>query len=214
MKTTTNRQTRGQKSGRCHEAFTLIELLVVIAIIAILAALMMPAVAGALKHSKMTSIAANGRSIHQSIAAAGTGTQDWLPTTTGAKAFKNSTDYWRMLITNRIIDSTFALFAAPGLTVCNGIDPEKFTEANNAWSIAANMSSERNDAPLMFTRNLDIATLEQNPEQHLTDTQPFGKDGVVVVYCQGNAMVLKPAALPELFNPVRASNIVLRPIGP
>lgn len=218
MKTTTGRiparHAPRAGGGRTGGAFTLIELLVVIAIIAILAGLLMPAVSGAIKRGKMTSVAGNGRSIHQALMAAATGSGDLLPRTIGTNAFRNSTEYWRWLITNRVVDSTFALFTAPGLPTCHGIDGEKFTEAHNAWCIAANMSAERNDAPLMFTRNLDITSLDQPAEQRLTEALPFGRDGVAVVYCQGNAQVLKAEQLAEMFNPVRASNVVLRPVGP
>ena len=199
---------------KTRHAFTLIELLVVIAIIAILAAMLMPAISDALLKGRMMTCAGQGKSIYQAMVAASTrGDDDCMPVSTGPSSFANSTDFFRWMVTNQVVDSTFALFGAPGLPTCHSLEGSAFTEANNAWCITADLGRGRNDAPLLFTRNLGIKRLNEPARAGLTDEAPFGLAGVALVTRSGTTLVMQPKELDERFNPVNASNKVLRPVS-
>lgn len=57
------REMKNTKTGTKHEGFTLIEFLVVISIIAILAGLLMPVVAKAMKKGQSTGVGSDGRQV-------------------------------------------------------------------------------------------------------------------------------------------------------
>ena len=210
---------------RVHvRAFTLIELLVVIAIIAILAAVLTPAVTDALTRGKMTGVMNNGRSIYLSLFAKDTedpvfNSGSPFPKSQGQGGgvfeFQNSTDYFKWVITNKVMNVDFSFFSAPGITPYKGVDAAQFLPANNAWCMTANVNDSTPDgAPLLFTRNLNIDALNDTPlADALTDRDPFGKKGVVVVTKGGSTMSLKQDILTNNFNTVNASNVVLRPTG-
>jgi len=200
------------KRRKTGSAFTLIELLVVIAIIAILAALMLPRVTDALRKGRMTDTMNNGKNLFQLIFAAEIEGERIMPRSSGPRSFATSTEYWRWFVTNKVGDVTFEVFYAPGLEPYKGLDASKFSEANNAWCITADVGeSTRNMVPVLFTRNLNIASLGASLDGALTDNAPYGKKGVVVVMKEGRVLSMRESELTEAFNSSGATNVVLRP---
>jgi prepilin-type N-terminal cleavage/methylation domain-containing protein len=207
-----------------RSGFTLIELLVVISIIAILAAVLTPAVTDALTRGKMTGTMNNGRSIYLSLFAKDTEDpvfQSGSPfpkfiAGAGPMYYANSTDYWKYVITNNVMNVDFSFFSAPGISPYKGNDPTLFTEANNAWCISADVSDSTADGtPLLFTRNLNITkTDEKQLDTKMPgDRTPFGSKGVVMVTKGGGAMTLKKDYINANFNPTGSTNDVLRPLA-
>lgn len=202
--------TRPNQTG--VRGFTLIELLVVIAIIATLAALLFPAVQLALTKARMAETMQNGKSIYQALMAANIDGLNVLPRTSGTRAFSTSTEYWKWAVSNAYVDAGFEMFGAHGLAPVKGLDEARFGADNNAWAITADLNgSERNVTPVLFSRNLKITSLADGMSGALTDEEPFGRRGVVVVNLGGAAFVAKPDELDAVVNPSHAGNRVLRP---
>jgi prepilin-type N-terminal cleavage/methylation domain-containing protein len=192
--------------------FTLVEMLVVIAIIAILATMFYPAIQGALMKARMVDTLNNGKNVFQALLAGELTGKSLFPRSSGTGSFQNSTEYWKSVITNEFVDTTFAVFSAYGLKPYRGLDPNQFTADNNAWCITADQDdATRNVVPGMFTRNLDIARLNDPLSGAVADSAPFGTRGVVVVMRDSSASTRSPAELAETFNPAGATNRVLRP---
>lgn len=200
-----------------RRGFTLIELLVVLVIIIILASLLMPAIHKALRKGKMTKLVNNGRNLYTALLAAEIeGDGGILPYSTnvmlGAYAFNNSTDYWRWVVTNGLMDVTFEYWAADGVPAYHGMDPDEFTANNNAWCAVADIGLASHEmVPMFFTRNLNIDRLDDPLDNALTDAAPFGSYGVIVVNKGGSTRILKADQLEDQFNPTGADNVVLRP---
>ncbi|MFH0953426.1 MAG: prepilin-type N-terminal cleavage/methylation domain-containing protein [Verrucomicrobiota bacterium] len=207
------------KGQRRVQSFTLIELLVVIAIIAILAAVLTPAVTDALTRGKMTGTMNNGRSIYLSLFSRDTedpvfqsGSPYPKSTATDPMYFDTSTKFFVWVVTSGVMTVDFSFFSAPGISPYKGTTPSGFTDLNNAWCITADASSATPDgAALLFTRNLVIDKLNDPLATALSDNEPFGKKGVVVVTKGGSSMVLKQSYLTNNFNAAGVSNIVIRP---
>ena len=210
----------------CWNGFTLIELLVVIAIIAILAAILTPAVTDALARGKMTGVMNNGRSLYLSLFAKETEDPVFQSGSPFPKSqavapgdkmtFQNSTDYFKWVLTNNIMKVDYSFFSAPGITPYKGIDPAQFTAANNAWCVVADVNDATPDAfPLFFTRSLNIINTGEKSlsTKMLPSVSPFGDKGVVVVAKGGSTVVLKKDIVDANFNPTGPTNNVLRPTG-
>jgi len=206
---------------RKSKGFTLIELLVVIAIIGILAALLFPAIQGALTKAKALKVGNNGRQMHlglfeASMEAAALDLPEVWPLS--SDTFQDSTEFFKNVITNDIvkgIDCTF--FSAPGVIpnpatkedlVSGGGTP--FTEKNNAWCITLDVNEDTAaTVPLLFTRNVqpgaDITTLAAEPLNK--DVKPFG-DKLAVVVTKGGSVKILPSKVfkMETFNPTGTAN--------
>jgi prepilin-type N-terminal cleavage/methylation domain-containing protein len=200
------------KTENRTDGFTLLELLVVIVILLVLAAMMMPHLMDALLQGRLTETANNGKVIGTSLLIAELNGNITMPSTTATEPFLTSTDFFKWAITNGIVDSTFRVCWAKGMDLYNGVDPVKFTEKNNAWCVVADISeSDSSMMPVMFTRNLNIASLADPLEGALTDAPPFGKHGVVVVRKDLSVTIIAAADLAEAFNPLGIDRPVLRP---
>jgi prepilin-type N-terminal cleavage/methylation domain-containing protein len=213
-------------------AFTLIELLVVIAIIAILAAVLTPAVTQALLRGKAMGLASNARSMYQAIFAKEIGDSAYLSsgstfprygTSTTGNYFSTSTDYFKYIVSNEIMNVSFSFFSGPGIQAAQGKEPNNFRPENNAWCVTADASDRSaEDMPFIFTRNLYITrlsdTLIAGNKPRIGETGyelPFGDKAFVFVTKGGSSYALlsdslKPANFTNLFVAI-TNNQVLRP---
>ena len=221
---------------RVTRGFTLIELLVVIAIIAILAAILTPAVTAALLRAKVNDMSTRARSMYQSIFAQ----QTENPYTSSGitypvksnqvngayGAFPDSTEYFKWIVTNGVMNVAFQYFSGPSMPSAKGKDPLNFKEENNAWCVAGSLTERSpEDAPFVFTRNLQVNTLGQDAITDATgpmlartpETQlPFGTKAFAFVTKGGSAYALQGDTLKidnftNLFIVSGITNPVLRP---
>jgi prepilin-type N-terminal cleavage/methylation domain-containing protein len=208
--------------------FTLVELLVVIAIIAILAALLFPAIQGALTKGKMIRTMSNGKNIYQAVFAAAveaevTGdTPPWpsygAATVENNGVFQNSTHYFGWMATNEILTADMSFYAAPGLMPSSATadNPTNFISSNNAWVVTCGISEGTADSvPFLFTRNLFGANsgvaLDTITPYTLTNYNPYQLKGLVLLNKGGAGFTLKTKQLSGSFNSTGADNEVIHP---
>jgi hypothetical protein len=187
---------------------------VVITIILVLAGILIPVAHNAVIKARMTSAMNNAKQIYTVVFDQSLESDvNFFPQTKGERAYNNSTDVWKSMVTNEMLDVDFSFFGASGLPHYNGVDPEKFTAENNAWCVTGDLNlGSKNNAPLLFTSNLQITKLDDsNLKEMVADVNPFGFSGVVVAYKGGQARILKLDQLDEAFNPHMLENDVLRP---
>jgi prepilin-type N-terminal cleavage/methylation domain-containing protein len=168
-------------------AFTLIELLVVISIIGILAALAIPAVAGALTKGQLTGTLNNARQLqlatfNLNLENEAAGVDGVWPGTNGTNTVTFA--IWRDNLTNILSESDLRkMFSAPRVTVQ---DPLAATMANTAFNVYQAANLEDSGVIFITTRNWDASTPTTAPAA--TDT-PYGDKGVVVMRKGGDGQV-------------------------
>ncbi len=207
-------------------AFTLIELLVVIAIIALLAAILTPAISNALLKGRMTQVIGNGKGIYTLLFSQemdnplnlqSTATVSWP----AGGQYTSSSHYFTNMVGNPSMGLSFNLFAAPGVPPArdaaefiNGSNPDG--KPRNAWCIAENVTERLPaTAPVLFTQNATLAGKVLNGAFSLNAAaDPFGSRGCVVVQRGGAAFSLdQNTAIGTNFNMTGATNTILYPAG-
>jgi len=220
---------------RESKGFTLIELLVVIAIIGILAALLFPAINGALLKAKGMKTGSNGRQVHLAVFSENTSRavinrpEIWpisnpnpaLYPADFVAACANSTEYFKWLIAKKILTNVdFEFLAAQGVPApLDPTDPAMFTAANNAWCITLGLSDESDDnVPFMFTKNFKftgstIDTMDESNPLDDSENMPFGKEQGVIITKGGSTKVLAKKYLLDEDNSPDLGKELFNPTG-
>lgn len=131
-----------------------------------------------------------------------------------SESYLSSTEYFRWMVTNELIDASFEIFGGAGVPAYRGLDPDLFLPEHNAWAITANIKqTARNSTPVMMTRNgiLENGLLSDIPMVD-PEVQPFGDKTLIVVRYGGSVEPIRRVELTQdSFNAVAADNPVLYP---
>ena len=172
--------------------FTLIELLVVIAIIAMLAAILVPAVSKALVSASMVQTTANGKNIYTSAFANQIDNAVLASNSSGWPSNGTATIYFQNLVTSGVMNVSFDFFAAKGINALKSTNAASFTDANNAWRLTIGMTDGTPEGTaFLVTKNYSGGNTLAAWGSLNAAFNPFGNAGVVVVQKGGAAFSLK-----------------------
>lgn len=215
---------------KVRRGFTLIELLVVIAIIALLAALLVPAVTKAMFKSRLTQVINNGKQIYLALFSAendnplglaGAATITWPKSKGGTKTYVDASEFFGDLVESNVLDATYGFFTCPGGGATAAKDRPEFErdgEFHNIWCITLDVNDGlKSGAPVLFTQNFKFksAKIDQLDTPGLNELAPpyQAKAGVVIQRGGAGFSLDSQTAIPTNFNGTAAQNDFLWPNG-
>ena len=206
------------------QGFTLIELLVVIAVIAILAAILVPAVTKVINDAKWTEMKSNGKNMYTAVFADAVDANVIGFPITGASGYANTWTYFKTIAgaipppggaageETKVVPAGPEYFAGPGVKAADAWTGGNRTFAANthAWRVIAN-HDETSDAgtPFLISRNFvgtipTTSTTAAMTSSDLTSTPADAKmtgwdKNVCVAFHGGGSQVLKAKKKGSLF---------------
>jgi len=214
---------------KADKGFTLIELLVVIAIIGILAALLFPAINGALVRARAIRLGSNGRQIYLGVFDASVQAEaaDQRAVWPRQGDFTTSSDFFVACLTNDWVQGVnLSFFSGPGLEVYNHNREDLESSVptwddGNTWCVVEDLR-DRSDAntPFIFTRNWSSAESGDDGAGNninvittlAANADPFGdRVGILVTFGGAVKILNDRLATASNFNPGNADHPVIRP---
>ena len=221
------------RSNTTKSGFTLTELLVVIAIIGILAAMLFPALQGALLSAKASKAGNAVKGFQnlvfsESLDADAMGYEQlYAPAEDDEDApeFATAEEYIVYAVTNGITAIDFTTFSLPGAfakplagVATNETTQTTFLDGGKCgWCVVQGLSTESNpNVPFMFTANIKVNDddgLLENEDDPLNDEDILNEKMAIVVYAQGAVKIFKKAKFikNDTFNPSGEEFTYLKP---